>query len=338
MHSVLLGNGLNRLSLTVDWVELLERLASSLNVPHLTGGMEQKPLSLFFEELCAHHSGSASRRSESVVKKKIASIVGTVGVTELHRRYVDLFNVILTTNYDDALEQAISGPLYERKPLIAESRYSLFRRVRAGGKEVWHIHGEGASPESIVLGYDHYAGYLQKIRNYMTHGLPSRHKGLIVRSPVKAGVVDLEAWRWHRSWTDHFLRDHLHIVGLGFDFTEIDLWWLLLHKCRRKNVTGHTFFYDVILESQMASLPRPELSVLRSLGVKVQVIHAPSYKEGYLQVLEKIVANKELYPALLEAPQSRRSDMANVGYDVSTEVVHPDPQLELPMRKKRKRR
>ena len=43
---------------------------------------------------------------------------------------------------------------------------------------------------SIVLGYDHYAGYLQKIRTYLTEGLRVGKKAELVRSPLKAGAQD----------------------------------------------------------------------------------------------------------------------------------------------------
>ena len=36
------------------------------------------------------------------------------------------------------------------------------------------------------------------------------------------------------SWLDVFLRDDIHIVGLGLDCTEIDLWWAVTYKARKK--------------------------------------------------------------------------------------------------------
>ena len=113
MHTLLLGNGLNRLSATVDWAELLRLLADEFDVGHLVQHMDQKPLSMLFEELCAHCGGKSFRGAERRVKKKIASLVGSVTVNELHQQYAVPFDVILTTNYDDTIERAISGPMLE---------------------------------------------------------------------------------------------------------------------------------------------------------------------------------------------------------------------------------
>jgi hypothetical protein len=143
MHSLLIGNGLNRLSSKLSWAALLEQLAVALNVSDRVRCVEQKPLSMLFEEICAHAGGKSFREMEHSVKKKIGTFIGEIEPTELHRQYVALFSVILT-------------------PVFSESRYSLFRRYWAGGKEIWRIHGDAAFPESILLGYDHYAGYLQK--------------------------------------------------------------------------------------------------------------------------------------------------------------------------------
>lgn len=335
MHALLLGNGLNRLSLAINWTELLDRLAAAFEVSHLIQYMEQKPLSMLFEELCAQCGGKTVRGTELAVKKKIAALVGEVQINELHRQYTDIFNVILTTNYDDTLERAISGPMFERASVMHESRYSLFRLIRAGGKEVWHIHGDSVLPDTIVLGYDHYAGYLQKIRNYLTDGLRDRKTRELIRSPLKAGVQEFERWQWKYSWTDHFLRDHLHIVGFGFDFTEIDLWWLLVHKRRRKNITGHTFFYQVTVKGQPNS-PKPQLSVLRSLGVEVQEVSAPTYYEGYASVLDLVSANVLKYPTLLEVPRSSLSPDQFDADVVSIPEPLPDLQLNLPIKRMRR--
>ncbi|WP_258197864.1 SIR2 family protein [Pseudomonas capeferrum] len=69
---------------------------------------------------------------------------------------------ILTTNYDFTIEEAFAGPLYNPSFLYPESRYSLFRRYQAATRDIWHIHGDSARPSSMVLGYDQYAGSLQK--------------------------------------------------------------------------------------------------------------------------------------------------------------------------------
>ena len=97
----------------------------------------------------------------------------------------------------------------------------------------------------MVLGFDQYAGSLQKIRNYVMTGIEVSRLPYRLSSPVKSGILDFHVTRPVYSWVDHFLRDHVHIVGLGMDFTEIDLWWLLVHKRRRDHRSGLVFYYYI---------------------------------------------------------------------------------------------
>jgi len=313
MHCLLLGNGLNRLQSSLNWVGLLRRLGAEHGVPDFEKYIDQKPLSLLFEELCAYRGG-AFRRTETTVKRRIAALLADVKPGDIHRRFVEPFSVIITTNYDYAIEHSSEGgPLMERVVDVPESRYSLFRRNRVGKKEVWHIHGDVHYPETILLGFDHYAGYLQKIRNYLTDGVISDTSKDPIRSPLKAGAVDFEKWGRRHSWVDHFLRDHLHIVGLGLDFTEIDLWWLLLHKRRRKNQTGRTFYYSIRISNREDHLTETRCSVLRSLGLTVVTVDADTYAAGYDRAIEQIMRNINDNPQLLSYSAETFEDIGAPG-------------------------
>lgn len=335
MHCLLLGNGLNRLSQQLDWQNLLEQLASNLGIAERVAILAEKPLSLQFEELCAQIGGNFGA-AERTVKRQIASLLHNSVATDLHREFAAAFEVILTTNYDFTLEEAVVGSFYDRVQEITETRYSLFRKVLAGSKEVWHIHGDTVHPETILLGFDHYAGFLQKIRNYLTTGIKIAGKVEPIRSPLKSGAQEFESSGWTHSWVDHFLRDHLHIVGLGLDFTEIDLWWLILHKRRRKTQTGYTFYYCIAIDGEEKPREASQVSVLRSLGVEVVSISAATYQQGYRRVLDavrgKIAAHREwrVRPGPLPTPEpsppeDRESD--------------PRPkQTELRLQRKRRKR
>ncbi len=149
----------------------------------------------------------------------------------------------------------------------------------------------------MVLGFYHYAGYLQKIRNYVTYsvevkGQPHGRVG----SPVKGGNLDFTENRSVYSWVDYFLRDHIHIVGLGLDFTEIDLWWLLLHKRRRRHQTGQFFYYHVSLDIEASETP--VTSLLGSLNVNVVPVVAGTYHDCYLKVADLIERQIAFFPGL----------------------------------------
>lgn len=291
MHCLLLGNGLNRLSMSLSWQGLLEELAADLGLAGQVAIFDQKPLSLHFEELCIRLSSyDKARDAENAVKKRIAELIGVFPVHELHVALAGQFKVILTTNYDLTVEEALGGGLHRRSTVLPESRYSLFRRMEAGACSIWHIHGEASRPQSILLGYDHYAGYLQKIRNYLTNGVPAEGSLGQLRSPLRAGLQDFERYDVH-SWVDYFLRDHLHVVGFGFDFTEIDLWWLLVYKRRRVTRTGKTFVYIVDVDGTLAERERAKVSLFESFGVEVLIVRGSTYEDGYRKVVDAVSRN-----------------------------------------------
>lgn len=290
MHTLLLGNGLNRLSLQADWGELLQRLANRQGVPGDNSSMAETPFSLYFEHLYAatadaNRGSKKYNSSEHQVKKQIAKLLDDVPSHKLHVKFVELFDVILTTNYDYTLE-CILGPFSEDGTLHPETRYSLFRRSLHGKKAIWHVHGELNRPNSLVLGYDHYVGYVQKIRNYVTAGITIANYPGSFRSPFKQGVTDFESHSKYFSWVDHFLRDTVHIVGLGLDFSEIDLWWLLLHKWRRgSSRSGKTYFYDL---KSTDGRNNSRNSLLKSFGVTLDLVAAKNYEAGYRKIYEII--------------------------------------------------
>jgi hypothetical protein len=338
VHTLLLGNGINRLSAQLDWFAVLKALADSVPGAEHVQHFEQKPLSMYFEELCSVLAGSQPfRAAEIAVKRRIAGLLKQLPPEPLLKDLVDLFSVILTTNYDHAIEMAVAGPLYHRQYLLSESRYSLFRRSIAGTKVVWHIHGDINYPETILLGYDHYAGYLQKIRNYQTGPMTQQQLNCLMANSASISRGDPACVNLF-SWVDHFLRDHLHIVGLGLDFTEMDLWWLLVYKRRKNKVTGHTFYYHIQLPGSISQQAHPQISLLGSLDVRVETVRAATYREGYEKVLEKVRINIGGHPGLLsDVRNSSHEEYLPGGIDSQPVRRRTNPQLSLKFPKAKRR-
>jgi hypothetical protein len=137
--------------------------------------------------------------------------------------------------------------------------------VKVGGREIWYMHGELDAPRTIMLGLHQYAGYLQKLRAYLT----ARPK----TSPFRAGVVDFEHLDTRFSWVDLFLRDDVHIGGLTMDYVEIHLWWLIAYKLRlrRDLQCGTTHFYHFRTPKDGAGV-QTRLEMLRDLGAHVHQV------------------------------------------------------------------
>jgi hypothetical protein len=220
-----------------------------------------EPLPLVYERIASQYP-NAERRARA----DLAKFMRDLKHNEIHVGLMALpFPTILTTNYDMCLEAA-SAERFVHANLESETTYSLFRRKRSRSCTLWHIHGELSGPRTMMLGFHQYAGYLQKLRRYLT----TRAEGspVVFGNPVAAESTE-------HSWADLFLRDDVHMVGLGFDYGETDLWWLLSYKqrlrVRKKIRVGTTTFYHM---GQITQSVKGRLELMMGFGVRVK--HLPS--------------------------------------------------------------
>lgn len=266
--TMLIGNGPNRLSeTTVSWENVLEQLM--INTSRRTRkNAAGKPLPLLFDELAL----DLERRGTGgpgELRRAYAQAMQALSPNSVHHRIMELgLRHILTTNYDYALELAAAAPDPESRKVrsTGESKFSLFRYRSTATSQVWHLHGEIDYPRTLQLGYEHYGSCLGRMQRYVTDG----GDGQV--SPFVRGKVDFEAKPLTFSWIDVFLRDDVHILGLGLDFVEIDLWWLLVYKerlrCRRRLPVGATVYHHFYI-ADLSARDRARLSTLEGLGVKV---------------------------------------------------------------------
>ena len=142
----------------------------------------------------------------------IAEKLKSMQVNEYHKNILNLnFNNILTTNYDYNFTPGVTDVKTQ------ETKYSLYRYQIHHTTKIWHIHGEINAPESIMIGYEHYMGSIHNIQ---------------ISLNKKQKKSEKESENKRASWVDVFLSDDIYILGLGLDFGEIDLWWLLSYRNR----------------------------------------------------------------------------------------------------------
>lgn len=267
--SLLIGNGINRVTNhEASWEHVLDALVPGGLVGQALEHMKHKPFALVYEEILLTRMSNDKSLDEKVLKEKIAETVGGLQFNALHRRVMDsAVRHVITTNYDYGFEKS-TRLKYTRSHLMRESKYSAFRRRAVGDKFVWHIHGEVEAPNTITLGYDQYSGYLQKLRTYATGDRESKNG-----SPFKMGMSDFDTVEGTiYSWLDVFLRDDIHIVGLGLDYTEIDLWWAVTYKARKKAQgfpVGRTIYHDWY-SGEVEEPTRAKRSLLKALSVDVK--------------------------------------------------------------------
>lgn len=212
MATLLLGNGINNLSNNLSWKDLLKDLIRDIGKEEVIK-FGKKPYLHLYEEIFTRaikHTGN----NENDIKNKI---VDKLKVLQRDRYNDDILNLgfdnILTTNYDYNLTPDIKESLV---PTVKtkEIKHSLYRFQKAtNGTKVWHIHGEINKPSSIMIGYEHYMSSIQNMQKHL-YKIENKDKDM------------------KYSWLNVFLEEDIYILGLGLDFGEYDLWYLLAYRNR----------------------------------------------------------------------------------------------------------
>jgi hypothetical protein len=299
--TMLIGNGVNRINFAEgskskkgppSWKDSLELLAKFAE--RKVFNIDKKPLTLVFDEI-AYHSRD-SDISKFALQKHIADIAKFE-----HNPIADLLysltTNVLTTNYSThhvaQFDKRNRATIPARQ--IQENTFSLFRHYATPeDRRLWFIHGSSDQPTSLTLGFKQCAKYQDRIQTYLKSGLVSGGKK-IKNSPLfrKNPVFDFDKRRDHYSWVDIFLRDEIHVVGLGLDYTETILWWLLLEKLYLKakypkHIGDFIYHHIETNNKKMSERDENKLDMLHSFGITVKYSVVDSYREGYLDIAEKI--------------------------------------------------
>ena len=277
--TLFVGNGINRLEAErdVSWGKVLEDLARKLGRQSLLDLRDNKPFTLIYETLLVKLFQRGNKQ-DLLLKKYVSNSMLEMMPNQYHRKFLNLgVKNIITSNYDYCFEM-VSQTEIKHFNVKRESKYSAFRRTKVGDAYIWHIHGEVEEPESIMLGYEQYGGYLQKIRKYL---LPSQKR----RELNIANLKKKFDRRLTNSWVDLFLRDEVHILGFSMDYSEIDIWWLLVFKAQcqaRYGIKpGRTIYYHWT-KSKEDDLDRAKLQLLEALGVKISTrFEIDSFEDCY---------------------------------------------------------
>jgi hypothetical protein len=262
--TLLVGNGPNYFSKGVSWTDVIRATARTAGVQNEVEKLIHEPLPMVYERIAAQYPVQEHQARASLVEQ-----MKELRFNPIHEELMSLnWRTVLTTNYDNCLEAA-SGTSFRVANLAGETTYSVFRRKCSHSQSIWHIHGDLNGPRTLVLGMDQYAGYLQKLRHYLT----SRRGGSPFVYQTKANSIE-DA---RHSWGDLFLRDDVHIVGLQLDYAEIVLWWLLTYKQKlrfgKKLGCGQTTYYYA---GDLLEGAKGRLELMKGLGVTIKHIPSPS--------------------------------------------------------------
>lgn len=246
---LLLGNGLNRISGQCSWDGLLDAIKDN-EMFSASAKDYSIPMSLKAPMLC---KGAVNNRIKDYISREFNNVYtcSSKKVLEILSDYVNVpFDYILTTNYSYEIEMAMQCKVKLRESAIkrmtkhtlevtrAEGKYLLSTYNtpdRDGKRQVWHIHGEYRKPSGMIIGQYYYGNLIYKYKELLDKRVKSFIKNIKYEKPESI-----------TSWLDAFMLGDLYIVGLGLDFAETDLWWLLEKKMlySEKILTGKTIYYS----------------------------------------------------------------------------------------------
>lgn len=283
-YALLIGNDINNLKPGKSWKELLDDITEYCGVPEIN--RNDKPFPMLYEEIFLSAVRTRAM-DEKDLKTYIAGIVSNINQNEIHEN-IRALNVphIMTTNYEFSIEGIVPK---SNSSLVVERIYSVFRKHEVNGTTYWHVHGDCNNPMSINLGYEHYCGQLQNMRNYTISGTSYKTEGILkdalVKRLTKEGEVN------YQSWIDLFFTSDIYIFGLGLDFVESDLWWLITYRARckyykNKFPISNRITYYIPEAYEIAS--KAKLELLKANDILVQVIDQPKGLPFYTEIMKRL--------------------------------------------------
>lgn len=229
-HILLVGNGINICKeandMPIKWHEILDKIQDSLVPGFLESenkiNAENTSISstLLFESLC-------NEKTEKGVREKVREIIEQSNNDTYDFGVWDIYDTILTTNFDDNLIKTAPKGKSRNEPKIFNKDKYLSRRFDLPlSKKIFYIHGFYKIPESICLGFDHYITNLTKIQSFAKTNYPNPKS--------EKFISQKEGKRKSISWVDYFFAENtsIDIVGLNLCSEELDLWWLLKHRSK----------------------------------------------------------------------------------------------------------
>lgn len=303
--TLLVGNGLNLVSSDVSWTELIRSLCPpSLELE--SRGNDSVPLPIQFEVIAArggYESWASGKDQYLELKKKVRDYLARYeqAPNSLHERVGKLpIDCLVTTNYDYAIESSLpaASESYKRE-LKAGTKYLFESTSCRNGVDFYHAHGVQDVPSTICIGYEHYLGYVQKMRSHFLNKADEDHPSSteVIDNLVKGKASD------SITWPDLFFCSDVYIVGLGLGFSEIDLWWLLTLRAAYfseaedivKASANRIVYYDVFkcdagdeLAREREAKHSAKAIALDGLHVEYAPIAVRSYSDGYHKVLNEV--------------------------------------------------
>ena len=261
---IFLGNGINRAFNQTSWSSLIESIHKKNN-PNLPYN-EKSTLPMPMQIIVA--TGDRVDKAMRDIAEGLNFDI-TDEQKSFLKRILDLpVKDIITANYTFEIEQAagVRNSMYcyrkirqlTKKCSAKDEKFNLFKNYKAEScdKRIWHIHGDIATPSSIIMGNYYYGKLLREIQDY----LPSFMRRYAYYEKNNIGLTEY-------SWVDSFLSKNVYMLGFGLDFNESDIWWLICCKKRHFKDTKIYFYQPPkdISDEQRALLKAYNVEIIDNL-------------------------------------------------------------------------
>ena len=196
---------------------------------------------------------------------------------------------VVTTNYDTVFESLFNTEKALKNP--GSSRNVLGAVFKTSDTHFYHAHGLASWKNTLCLGHEHYVSLIGKIRGEFYTNKDDESK---------ENLTDLVTGKREPKgiWPELLFATNVAIVGLGLDYSEIDLWWLLSVRAalfspnkKLSEYENQIVYYQAKTCDQESAPARGKKKALESLGVQVKSIPAESYSKAYQEIAKCIDAD-----------------------------------------------
>lgn len=272
---LLLGNGISRAYEGMSWNRLLDEIKDEerfpleskqyiMPMPLKAAMLANNKLASKMREIVIDGNQSTDQKEEQ--NRKISwrdFVITTPEMRNYIRRLIieGDFDYVLTTNYSYEIElsllnqevltpKEIARLMNYHEVENAQTQFLINTFNMIDHIPVWHIHGEARKPNSMIIGSYYYGKILKRCVERLD-GSERQTKGNSAGQQRSSGKYQIFRQNIRDkkpqkigSWVDAFVLGDVYILGLGMDFSEADLWWLLEYKQYNRDICGKTVFFD----------------------------------------------------------------------------------------------
>lgn len=222
-------------------------------------------------------------------KKNADDVKDNTKTLDLIRSFCNLNpDVILTTNYTYEIERSLMANFavvtgkshkYRKKAVDLKvdkktGKLHQYFEIPTGNaaQRVWHIHGELAKPNTMIIGHYYYCELTGIIQQYI-HQFIRRYQ---YSQKHKTDFVP-------QSWVDYFMIGDVYTIGFGLGVSELDIWWLINCKKRHGSQNSNIYFWDANIADE-----KKLLAEAYGVNVRSDLVRDDEFPQFYERLRQRI--------------------------------------------------